>query len=661
MNSSHPAPLPGLSAYIDAMERPDDFTPTGYDKELYLDLMEAAIQPYGLDRADNTWGTDREGRPQDLQTYCRIISVLAGLIAAGRQQGLTPLWESMMETGCRELPLTKGDQMADFCTKELLLAYKSMKPHASAIQRESWRTGLAEINPAVNYVYTLASIPDSERLHNINLYNMAGEYLRETEGMTDAGDYLAAHWPVQLPKFDGNGMYRDPGCPLLYDLAARCHIQLMFAFGYRGAFYGELDRKLAAGGMMTLFMQSAAGHFPFGGRSGQFQFNEALAAACAEFEAARYRRLGSLKLAGAFKRSARLSAGAILRWVRDVSPPRHVKNLYDIRSGYGTEPYAYYDKYMITLGSFAYMAYLFTEDDIAEQPCPAERGGYVLETSPSFHKVFAAAGGLSVQLDTAADHRYDATGLGRLHRAGFPAELALSSPLCAVPAYRLPERLRPISAAVGPGWEREDGTADYLSGLGDGLEHVLSVICEESARVEFSIGYCGAGLPDGVTVQETYVLSEKGLDITAAIEGPDSKAGPSAGASAEPEAQADEAPAARPAGAIRYRVPLFCGNGQDRSSITAERHAATVALGRSRFTVSTTGDLEVEEERCGNRNGEYRLASIRSNSPAVRLRLRLWSEEPEQQAAAASASGAQKMKPIGWPFPAADNKGEEGK
>lgn len=257
-------PLSGadLYAYIDAMERPAAFEPTGFSKDIYLDLMEGSIQEYGLEQADKSWGTDPQGRPEDLQTYCRVVSVVAGLMAGGRKLELFPLWESMMDTGCRELPRTTGNQMADFSTKELLLAYKAMKPHVSAEQSVRWKNELAHIEPAVNYVYTLASVSRPEQLHNINIYNMAGEYLRETEGMTSAAGYLAEHWPVQLRKFDGNGMYMDPGCPLLYDLAARCHIQLILVAGYRGAFHEELNRKLAAGGMMTLFMQSAAGQFP---------------------------------------------------------------------------------------------------------------------------------------------------------------------------------------------------------------------------------------------------------------------------------------------------------------------------------------------------------------------------------------------------------------
>ena len=671
-----------LYTYMDEMEVPADFVPTGENKAAYLQLMEASLSGYALERADLNWGRDGEGKPKDMQAFSRIVCVLGGLIAAGRRVELQPLWEQMMEAACRQLPRMRGDQMADFSTKELLLAFKAMKPHVTVAQQQEWAALLSGIDPEVNYVHTRYAVSDPGRLHNINLYNMSGEYLRETEGMTNAAPYLDAHWPFQVGKFDENGMYRDPGCPLLYDLASRCHIQLMLAYGYQGPYVEELDRHLESGGMMTLFLQSAAGHIPFGGRSSQFQFNEALAAVCAEYEAVRHQRAGRAKLAGAFKRSARLSVQAVRRWVLDMVPPRHVKNGYGIGSGYGTEPYAYYDKYMVTLGSFAYMAYLFADDGIPEQPCPAEIGGYVLTTSPAFHQIVAAAGGQSIQLDTAADGQYDATGLGRYHRSDLPAELGLSSPLSGSPGYLLPEGVSARAVAIGPGWEWADGTFAYLAEMGTGLEHRVTVHVEEANRVSFSVVYSRGDMPEGLALRETYTLSLDGLDIQAGLESdgvrgngappgevmaadlglelddseveawgtgevpvPRALSGTHVAGrrTASPEL-ADTAQVAgkttvfgglegeQPTtGLIRYRVPLFCSNGAEESGMTIKRIGdavqLTVMLGPSRYSLSTEGHLELEEGRWGNRNGEYRLASIRPSSPNVRLTLKLWRAE----------------------------------
>ncbi|WP_020618919.1 hypothetical protein [Paenibacillus daejeonensis] len=667
MNMNASQTVSKLYTYMDEMEVPVDFVPTGESKEAYLQLMEASLAGYALERADSNWGRDREGKPKDMQAFSRIVCVLGGLISAGWRVELQPLWEHMMEAACRQLPRMTGDQMADFATKELLLAYKAMRPHVTVAQQQDWAALLSGIDPEVNYVHTRDAVSDPSRLHNINLYNMAGEYLRETEGMTEASSYLNAHWPIQVGKFDENGMYRDPGCPLLYDLASRCHIQLMLAYGYQGPYVEELDRHLESGGMMTLFLQSAAGHIPFGGRSSQFQFNEALAAACAEYEAARHQRAGRAKLAGAFKRSARLSVRAVRCWVLDMAPPRHVKNGYRIDSGYGTEPYAYYDKYMVTLGSFAYMAYLFADDGIPEQPCPAEVGGYVLATSPAFHQLVAAAGGQSIQLDLAANGGYDATGVGRYHRNGIPAELGLSSPLSGNPGYLLPEGVSARAVAIGPGWEWADGTFAYLAEMGTGLEHRVTVQEEEADRVAFTVVYSGGDMPEGLALRETYTLSLDGLDIQAGLEldgmrahgdsagevlaldggsaygGTVSEilaagAGSELGGSKVEAWGTDEVPVPREmmraqptTGMIRYRVPLFCSNGAEESGMTIKRIGdvvqLTVMLGASRYSLLTQSHLELEEGRWGNRNGEYRLASIRPSAPVLRLTLKLWRAE----------------------------------
>ena len=58
-------------------------------------------------------------------------------------------------------------------------------------------------------------------------------------------------------------------------------------------------------------------------------------------------------------------------------------------------------------------------------PCPAEIGGYCWHVSPAFHKLIANVAGQHLVVDTAADLKYDATGLGRLHRHGHPVALPL--------------------------------------------------------------------------------------------------------------------------------------------------------------------------------------------------------------------------------------------
>lgn len=105
-----------------------------------------------------------------------------------------------------------------------------------------------------------------------------------------------------------------------------------------------------------------------------------------------------------------------------------------------TDPYGYYDKYMVSMACFLYIGMLDCDDSIREYPCPAEVGGYIFKTSDYFHKVFANKCGQSIEIDLRCDPKHDATGLGRIHKRGFPTELALSVPFPANPAYYITER-----------------------------------------------------------------------------------------------------------------------------------------------------------------------------------------------------------------------------
>ncbi|TBL81806.1 hypothetical protein [Paenibacillus thalictri] len=591
--------------YIRSRRKPAGFTPTGETKLLYLDMMEKAFGAYDPVQLEARLPCTEHGRLDDLQAYSRITSILGVLIANGRYKELQPLWERMMDACCRQFPQTSGDQMVDFSVKEVMLAYEAMKEHVPEERSRSWLDELKKIDPERNYYYVIRAPEDERRMHNINIYNMAGEWLRERAGLTETTGYFSRHWPVQLRLFDANGMYMDPNCPILYDLATRCQIQLLLGFGYRGEFYPALDRLLQQGGLCTLLLQSAAFELPYGGRSNQYLFNEALIAANCEYEAVRYARLGDHATAGAFKRSARLAARSVRRWL-ELDPPRHIKNGFPPGSKFGTEFYGYYDKYMATLGSFIYIAFLFADDTIEEQPCPAETGGYVWETSPAFHKIVANAGGYSVQLDTKADPHYDATGFGRIHKAGVPTELALSGPCPGDPQYVLPDGVPAQSLAIGPGWIAQQGQVTYLAELSEELEHKLSSISQEEDRVEFKVRYTGEALHQGALI-EHYVLDKNGVRYMAERE----EAGP-----------------------LFMRVPLFSSNGthtslvditdiRDHADSSCEfSHQATVKIPRWVYKVEFDGEPLLDSTARGNRNGLYTVLELQGRS-SLRIQLSL--------------------------------------
>jgi hypothetical protein len=583
--------------YIKSIRAPEDFKTTGVTKTIYLDIIEKAVEAYSKSELEFRTTSYASKICEDIQAYSRITSAIAILIANGRKTEYLDIWKRMMDICCRDISRITEGAMPDFSVKEIMLAYKAMSSHIEIEKKQQWLNALKMVEPSKNFNFTLDKVGE-ERLHNINIYNMVGEYLRESEGLTDTKEYFDKHWPVQFKKFDVNAMYIDPEAPMLYDLTTRAQIELMLGFGYNGEYLNKLDSLLKQGAINMLFTQSSAFEFPYGGRSNQFQFNEALIAACAEYEAVRYKKLGDLKMAGIFKRSAHLAVKAILRWINDVKPPRHIKNFYPIESKYGTESYGYYDKYMVTLGNFIYIAYIFADDTIEEVPCPAEIGGYIYETSEIFHKVFANCAGNSIEIDMKANNKYDSTGIGRYHKRGIPTELGLSTPFASNPHYTLKDTVVKKDISICPGWEDKEGNIHYLSELSDGLEYTVTVIKEELDKVIFTIKYIGDAFKGCKGIKELYTIDGEGIKITAEL--------------IEPEKNI-----------IYYSIPLFVTNGKDNSILNYGDSQALVKMGEYLYEINTNGQLTIDRNTYGNRNGEYYRAQLKQNDTGIELKLNL--------------------------------------
>lgn len=221
---------------------------------------------------------------------------------------------------------------------------------------------------------------------------------------------------------------------------------------------------------MLLFL-SPDGFVPYGGRSSQFNFQEAMTAAHAELEALRYKTSDPV-MAGAFKRQARLSALAIKPWFGDCDPVRHIKNRFKPETRHGCDTYGQYSVYTMLATSFLGLAALYADDTIVEHPTPAEIGGYTLILQPAFHKVFLCVDNTYIEIDTQADPHHDATGIGRILFKGLPPGFPLGMPFASDPKCIYAEDCsapkKPI--ALGPVWQRPDGATDSLAAWSDDVD-----------------------------------------------------------------------------------------------------------------------------------------------------------------------------------------------
>ena len=467
--------------------------------------------------------------------------------------------------------------------------------------------------PEVIYISVDPEGNNLEDLHNWTVYAAAGEAMRQRAELApdDAAavwgyDFFDKYMPPQLAHFTEYGMYRDPNDPITYDITTRLQFATALAFEYDGPLRTDLNELLRRGALTQLLFVSPEGHVPFGGRSSQYQFQESIIAALCELEAQRYAGNDDA-LAGAFKRQAHLSARTILRWM-EMKPFRHIKNGFAPDAEHGIDGYGRYSVYSLLAASFFGLAALFADDNLQESPCPADSGGYAVELSPAFHKVFCSCGDTQLEIDTRADLHYDATGIGRFCRRDVPIELGPGMPITSDAIYKMPEGNRPEhNCAIGPAW-LTDRTWHRLADYSEGLTHEFTVGSEAPDRMEFTLTYRHADA--GFRVHESYSLEEGRLAYRATITG-----------------------AGAPVEAVRLIVPLLQADGSVSSSIESSGGLVTVVYRGAELEISFDPGLRfaIREKPWANRNGLYRRLVI--ETPRNSLGATLSLERPSDRMA----------------------------
>ena len=429
-----------------------DWTPSGMSRHDYLGIMEpAVVEAAGWLDAQGAL-IDPVIKSEWRQTTPRFAASAAVLLHFGRcAELMEPAFRAMSHC-CAKLADARrvASESPDFWLRDLCAAFECFKGIAPPEMLEKWRASLASVRSedTNNYADKTPGRPGVKSMHNWVVFGMSGESMRESVGIggggNGGGEFLWGHrWideymPHQLRHFTDNGMYRDPGDPITYDITTRLQFAAALAFGYEGPMRGVLEELLRRANLAMLRFVSPGGFAPFGGRSSQFNFQEAIIAALCELEASRYKS-ASPALAGAFKRQAHVSARAIAPWFNAEKPFRHIKNRFPPETRHGCDAYGQYSVYSMLCASLLGLAALFADDAIAEAPAPAEIGGFTLELAPAFHKIFINKSGTYVELDTAADPHYDATGVGRILFKGYPIQLPLSAPFPSHPKYLLAE------------------------------------------------------------------------------------------------------------------------------------------------------------------------------------------------------------------------------
>ena len=602
---TQPYPLEAKAASLlkeDAWVR--DWRPTGIAEDYYAAVSEPIVRQAVAWQEPGGRIIDPYVGYETPTATPRFVGALAGLMLKGRcldlaDNGIRALTAAAADLyAAREKPLNGSE----FYPKELMLGYLALRDRADGATVGLWKKYLGGFDPEANYGVVLGKRPAAE-LHNYTTFALAGEEFKKRYGIADNGAFIERHLATQLPRFTAFGMYRDPVNPMVYDAVARMNLSLFVFFGYDGPQRAALEEMLRRGALTMLLYMSPTGECPYGGRSNQQNFNEATAALLFEYEAARRKKAGDAELAGIFKRAARLAALSVKRWL-DLRPVGFIKNEYPAATQHGRQKgYGFYGVYSLLIASQFGFAGFIADPDIGERPVPWERGAYVIALDEDFHKVFAACRGYGLEIDTKADHHYDATGLGRLHKFGVPTETALSVPIVAKPEYLVSTPEAPRNIAIGPGWE-SGGRSQWLSDLSGEIERVgLETLSENKERVKFRVDYdCG---PSRGSVRETYELDAKGLTINWEI------GRLSAGSPEE----------------IRIQVPLLETDGHFRSRIGRDERSFMVDYQGHVYRVAGVSPRKVqatlETFAAPNRNGTYRVGILAARGRSATCRFSL--------------------------------------
>lgn len=557
-------------------------------RERYIDIMEKTVAVYTEEQIREYIESVRKDGLAE-HGFPRLASDVGVLLAHGRVPHLRELFVELMDLCAQEMPVArrKYDRPAvanDFTIKEVILCLLALEENKTFPQEQidGWKAAIASCDP--HAVYTMVASNPPQNLHNWAAFVATSEQMRVYAGLNGDAAFVDNQIASQLWAFDENGMYRDPNEPFVYDLTTRFQMAFALYHGYNGSNSKALADFLELGANQTPLMQSVTGEIPFGGRSNQFLHNEAFFAGLFEYEARMHMKHGDVEKARRCKGAAALAAEAIFRYL-DTEHMYHIKNGYHFSEGYGCEGYGYFNKYMVTVASMIYMAYVLADDSIEPLPAVAEVGGFIHSTSQHFHKTFVNFGGYFLEYDTNADFDYDCNALGRIHKKGVSSFACMSVPVPPTPAhYKLDiENPGPMSICGGL---VKDGKPLFACEKGTQFELVSQCVTDEAAKLCWR-----ETLADGSVITEECTVTENGVTLRYSGEGE-----------------------------IIAELPAIVTDGYRTSTLTLDGKNATVAYSGSLCRYEASAPLTLNDAVYANRNGHYRTFTAQAKD-ALEIRI----------------------------------------
>ena len=199
-----------------------------------------------------------------------------------------------------------------------------------------------------------------------------------------------------------------------------------------------MRRFVERGTAASLLLQDPSGQCPPDGRTCDHVFNDVLYQLCFDVMAERAARGGDMRLAGQYRHAAMLGFKSIQRWQRNDGTTWAgsyfiTKNRFDPAERVGYQPASNCANYNAAVMLHLAEAYLARTTEIAEQPAPAEIGGYAFVTDPKFASAVADAGGMQLfaalrgdRHKTFGDRYWTTLGVVRMGRVDWDTRLGPS-------------------------------------------------------------------------------------------------------------------------------------------------------------------------------------------------------------------------------------------
>lgn len=570
-----PDPIAPLRAtFLKRLPRLDSPAPSGKSGEDYLRLIAGNVDFFqGFQTERGAIIDPYEQEELQYSTPAFALAAAALVSHADRHDLLEPAARAMDWATLTLRHGTAHERHNDFYPPLLAHAWRLLNDRVKPERAAAWRERLTGYDPQRTYRFGQGG-------GNWNVVALSGEALFHQLGLRDSLAYAEASLLRQGARMTPHGMYLDVNSEAMaYDHFPRLWLADMLGNGYDGDGAESLRIFLERGAWTSLFIQSPAGELPTGGRSAHHQWNEA--AQCVTFEvfAGLADREGDAIATGVFKRAARRSLAAMERWQRPSGELWVVKNRVDPVERHGYENYSFHSQYNLLPMAMLVIAYEHARptEDVPEQMTPAEVGGFVVDLGSGFHKIFANAGGMHVQIDSGGMTSYDPTGLVRIHSRAQNPQLGPSDGLIAKGSG--------VTAAVGVAWQNQAGQWHRLAEHGKDRIYSadLTVLKQDPDEVVFKIEYEGdfSGIE---AVRETYRVTPDAVELQSTVEGY--------------------------SGPLRMIVPLLASDGQRETRIHQDGTRAAVALegDTQQFAFPGATKVKIPEKRFPNRNGWMRLA-----------------------------------------------------